>query len=243
MREGCRRDFALTTPSPASCGRGSLGCQQMFNRTRVTGNGKHCCKMRYLYATVLENQNSFMNKKIAQLGQFTTGDYYAGPFFRRTFWYVISRIFFQSFFPWPSSLKATLLRRFGAKVGNHLVVKPHVLIKFPWFLEIGHNVWLGEHSWIDNLVLVRLGDNVCISQGAYLMTGNHDYTAENFAYRLGPIVIEQGAWVGAHAIVAPGVTLSSHSVLTAGSVAVRDTDPYFIYQGNPAKPLRARAIR
>ena len=66
-----------------------------------------------------------------------------------------------------------------------------------------------------------------------LITGNHDYTKVDFPYRNSPIVIEDGAWVGAKAVVAPGVKIASHSILTLGTVITKDTEPYGIYQGNP----------
>jgi putative colanic acid biosynthesis acetyltransferase WcaF len=154
-----------------------------------------------------------------------------------------SRFFFNTSLPWPYKVKSLILKLFGAKVGDGLIVKPHVTIKYPWFLDVGNHVWFGEGAWIDNLARVQIGDQVCISQGAYLMTGNHDYSMETFDLRLGPIVIEDGAWVGAKAIVGPGVTMKSHSVLTAGSVANHNTEAYKIYQGNPAQMRRERVIR
>ena len=63
-----------------------------------------------------------------------------------------------------------------------VVIKPNVKIKYPWNLYIGNNSWLGEKVWIDNLDIVSVGNNCCISQGAYLLTGNHDYRSEYFGF-------------------------------------------------------------
>ena len=138
--------------------------------------------------------------------------------------------------------KILLLRLFGAKIGKGLVIKNNVTIKFPWKLIIGDNVWLGENCWIDNLDYVTIGNNVCISQGALLITGNHDYTKVDFPYRNAPIIIEDGAWIGAKSVVAPGVTIKSHSILTLGTICIKDTEPYAIYQGNPAVKIKTREI-
>jgi len=168
--------------------------------------------------------------------------YAPGSFLKRTIWYIVNWIFFKSSFPYPQIIKIFLLKVFGAKIGRNSGFKPSVNIKYPWFLEIGDNVWIGEDVWIDNLAQVRIGNNVCISQGVYLLTGNHDYKKETFDLIIGPITIEDGVWIGAKSIICPGITLKSHSVITAGSVMIKNSDPYTIYQGNPAVLLRKREI-
>jgi hypothetical protein len=93
---------------------------------------------------------------------------------------------------------------------------------------------VGENVWIDNLDTITIGNNCCLSQGAFLLCGSHDYTATTFDLMTKPIILEDGAWVGAKATVCPGVTMGSHSVLAAGSTATHNLDAYGIYQGNPA---------
>jgi putative colanic acid biosynthesis acetyltransferase WcaF len=151
-------------------------------------------------------------------------------------------IFFMSAVPYPNRLKTFLLRLFGAQVGRGVLVKPRVNIKYPWFLKIGDFTWIGEGTWIDNLATVKIGSNVCLSQGTYVCTGNHDYKKTTFDLILGPITIEDGVWVGARAVVGPNVTLGNHSVVTAGSVVAKNTEPYMIYQGHPAGAVRERTI-
>ena len=109
-------------------------------------------------------------------------------------------------------------------------------------MEIGDNVWIGENVWIDNLEQVKIGDNCCLSQGAMLLTGNHNYKKSTFDLLTGTITLEDGAWVGAQSTVCPGVTCKSHCILSVGSIATFDLEPYTIYQGNPAKPVRDRII-
>jgi putative colanic acid biosynthesis acetyltransferase WcaF len=91
-------------------------------------------------------------------------------------WMVVSALFFRHSLAIWNGAKVWWLRRFGAKVGKGVRLKPSVQIKFPWKLEIGNHCWIGEHVWIDNLAPVKLGNHVCLSQGAFLLTGNHNYT-------------------------------------------------------------------
>jgi putative colanic acid biosynthesis acetyltransferase WcaF len=75
-----------------------------------------------------------------------------------------------------------------------------------------------------------------------IIQGSHNYKRIDYPTMSGPVVLEEGSWVGAGAMVMLGATLKSHSVLSAGSVATKDLEPYMIYQGNPAQPVRERVI-
>ena len=164
------------------------------------------------------------------------------PFYKITLWYFVNALFVRPacipFMKW----KLFWLRLFGAKIGKGLCLKPCVLIKSPWNLVVGDYCWIGENVWIDNLDKVTIGSNVCISQGAMLLTGNHNYKVSSMPYRNAPIVVEDGAWIGAKSVVTAGVTIATHSVLTVGSVVTKNTEPYGIYQGNPARKVKERVI-
>lgn len=157
-------------------------------------------------------------------------------------WFVMNRIFINSYLPIPISIKVAILKIFGAKIGKGITIKPMVNIKAPWNLEIGDNVWIGECVWIDNIGAVRIGNNVCISQGALLLSGNHNYKKETFDLIVEDIVLKDGVWIGAKSIVCSGVTCFSHAVLSVNSVATHNLDAYQVYQGNPAKAVRERII-
>lgn len=162
---------------------------------------------------------------------------------KQTLWYFVNALFVRVSWNPFMGIKIVLLKAFGAKIGKGLVIKNNVCIKFPWKLTLGDNVWLGESCWIDNLDSVTIGNNVCISQGALLLTGNHDYTVSTFDYRNAPILIEDGAWIGAKAVVCPSVVVRTHAILTVGSIATKEMEAYGIYQGNPARMIRKRVIK
>lgn len=157
-------------------------------------------------------------------------------------WYLTNIIFFKSGFPFYGA-KRVILRLFGAKVGKGVVIKPHVSIKYPWRLRIGNYVWIGEKVWIDNLAKVTLKDNSCISQGAMLLCGNHNYKKSTFDLIVGEITLGEGAWVGAKAVVCPGVKLGDNSLLTVGSIATSSLEANWIYQGNPAQKVKVRELK
>ena len=157
-------------------------------------------------------------------------------------WYFVNVIFFNnSLFP-ISKLKVILLKVFGSKVGVGVFIKPSVNIKYPWKLVVGNNVWIGEGVWIDNLAKVTICDNVCISQGAMLLCGNHNYKKSSSDLIVGEITLEEGVWIGAKSVVCPGIICKSHSILTVGSIASNDLEPFGIYKGNPATKVKTREI-
>lgn len=164
------------------------------------------------------------------------------PFVVRACWVIIEALVLLNPVVTSYRIKRLVLRTFGARVGRNVVVKPNVHVKYPWRLELGDNAWLGERSWIDNFVTVRVGANSCISQGAYLCTGNHDWSDPAFRRIVSGITIGDGAWVGAFARIAPGVSVGTEAVVAFGAVLVEDAEPRGVYAGNPAVRTRLRTI-
>lgn len=160
----------------------------------------------------------------------------------RALWFFIGQPLLRFSLNPSSKLRRVLLRLFGAKVGAGVVIRAGVRVKYPWHLGIGDHTWIGEDCWIDNLGRVEIGANVCVSQGAYFCTGNHDWSDPAFGLIVKPITVEDGAWVGAKAVLAPGVTLGECAIAAAGSVVNRDIPAYEIHAGNPAGFVRRREI-
>jgi putative colanic acid biosynthesis acetyltransferase WcaF len=165
-----------------------------------------------------------------------------GNAMKRLLWFYVNALFLKSSLLPSSGFRVFLLRLFGAKIGEGVTIKPGVNVKYPWHLSIGNHTWIGENVWIDCLVPITIGSNVCLSQGAILLTGSHDYKKTAFNLLTAGMTLEDGVWIGAGAMVNLGVTVASHAVLTSGSVATKNLEPYTIYQGNPAVKIRKRLI-
>ncbi len=156
-------------------------------------------------------------------------------------WVLTQALLVSSALP-GSAHRRILLRMFGAKIGNGVVIKPRVRIKFPWRLRIEDNSWIGEGVWIDNLDDVSIGSNVCVSQGAYICTGSHNWKSRSFDLIVAPTQIGAGAWIAAKACLAPGIKIGEGAILSFASTAIHDLEPWFIYSGNPAIKKRARNV-
>lgn len=178
-----------------------------------------------------------------QLDRYSLGSYTPGaPYWKQLFWYFIGSPFVQSNWLPISSFKVWILRSFGAQIGEGVRIKPGVRIKFPWRLTIADHVWIGEDAWLDNLAQITIDSHVCISQGVYLCTGNHDWSDPSFQLKIDEIHIETSSWIAARAVIGPGVTIGKGAVLALGSVTGRSLNPMTIYAGNPAQPIKVRKI-
>jgi putative colanic acid biosynthesis acetyltransferase WcaF len=155
-------------------------------------------------------------------------------------WYGLKCVLFLTACPFPSALKRSVLRCFGARIGRGVVIKPRVNIHFPWKLSVGDYAWIGEEVCILNFEPVSIGAHCCVSQRAFLCTGNHDYRQPSMPYRNRPVVVEDGAWIGAQTFVAPGVTIGSEAVVAAGSVVTHDQPAGMVCAGNPSIPVKKR---
>ncbi len=175
-----------------------------------------------------------------RLSEFSNKGFSRGrPLVVELLWLLVQAAFVSSWLP-GSSHRCFLLRMFGARIGNGVNIKPGVRVKFPWRLHVGDHSWIGEDVWIDDLDDVWIGSNCCLSQGAYLCTGSHDWAKPSFDLRTGPIRIEDGAWIAARASVGPGVTIGEGAVLCLGSTATRNLPPWTINSGVPASVKGSR---
>ncbi len=136
-----------------------------------------------------------------------------------------------------------LLRRFGARVGQHVHTYGSSVVYMPWNLSIGDWSSLGEHAFIYNLGPVTIGAQATISGRAHLCAGTHDYTDPSMPLLKPPIVVEDQAWICADAFVGPGVTIGQGAVVAARAVVVKDIEPWSIVAGNPARRIKQRELK
>lgn len=132
------------------------------------------------------------------------------------------------------------------KMGKGSSVAPTALLRY------SHNITIGENTHINHLCglwagkqgIIKIGSNVLFGPGVYLVAANH-------RYKKGQLISEQegeqrfveignDVWIGANAIVLPGVKVGQGSVIGAGAVVTSDVPPYSVVAGNPAKIIKKR---
>jgi putative colanic acid biosynthesis acetyltransferase WcaF len=116
--------------------------------------------------------------------------------------------------PWQisSSLRAKVLRAFGATIGEGVIIRPRTRVKFPWKLTIGDRSWIGEGVWIHNQDQVTIGHDAVVSQDTFITTGSHNHRGD-MALITRPVTIEAGAWVTSRCVVTGGVTVGRSALV------------------------------
>lgn len=138
--------------------------------------------------------------------------------------------------------RAFVLRCFGAKIGRHCRLTSSMEVWMPSRLFMGNQVWIDKGVNLYNVERITIGDNAIISDGAYICTATHDITKRDFPLVTAPVTIGPSAWIAAHAIVLPGMTIGEGAVVAAGAVVVKDVEPWTVVGGNPARVIKKREI-
>jgi maltose O-acetyltransferase len=108
-------------------------------------------------------------------------------------------------------------------------------------VAIGERCFLNDGCRLDATAPITIGDDVYLGHDAALLTATHEIGAS--AHRAGallgrPITVERGAWIGARAVVLPGITIGAGAIIAAGAVVARSVPADTLVGGVPAQPIR-----
>ncbi|WP_156224060.1 acetyltransferase [Pseudactinotalea suaedae] len=131
-----------------------------------------------------------------------------------------------------SRLRVWALRRYGAKIGRGVIMRPRLRVKSPWNLEIGDRCWIGDGVWFHNRDRITIGSDVSVSQETYLTTGAHAFRTD-MALVTNPIVIEDGVWLTSRCVVLGGAHIGRSAVISPLTV-VRGKIPANAIVSSPA---------
>ena len=135
-----------------------------------------------------------------------------------------------------------LLTLFGMKHCGHVGVYPSCRVWAPWNIKLGSWVAIDDEVNLYSADKIKIGTKVAISREAFICTASHDITKPNRPLITAPITICDGVWIGARAIILPGVTVGEGAVVAAGAVVTKDVEPWTVVGGNPAKFLKKRVL-
>ena len=140
--------------------------------------------------------------------------------------------------PW----RILILKLFGAKLSGIPFVHSSARIQIPWNLTMWHRACLGELANAYSLGKIEILEGATVAQEAYLCTGTHDFQDTTLQLITDPIKIGKNSFIGARAIILPGVSIGDQAIVGAMSVVSKDVPDHQIVAGNPAKKIGERPI-
>ena len=142
-------------------------------------------------------------------------------------------------------VRAALLRLGGATIGKRCFVRGGLLIQESFRLKLGDDVFVNAGCCFDLSAPIVIGSRTQLAYQVTLMTGGHaigSHDSRAGAHRPEPIEIGEGVWIGARAIILPGVTIGAGAVVAAGALVTKDVPPDTLVAGVPAKPVRTLEV-
>lgn len=132
-----------------------------------------------------------------------------------------------------------LLEELFEQKNENLTVMPPFTVDFGPQVSLGKNIYINKNVNMVSLGGIRIEDNVLIGPKAIIISINHDQTVQNRRNLMPKSVhLKKNSWIGAGAIVLPGITIGENSIVGAGSVVTKDVPNNTVVVGNPAKVIK-----
>ena len=133
-----------------------------------------------------------------------------------------------------------MLKIFGAKLSGMPFIHSTARIQIPWNLTMKHRACLGERANAYSLGKIKIMEGATIAQESYLCTGTHDFNDPSLQLITKPITVGKNAFIGARAMILPGVSIGNQAIVGAMSVVSKDVPDHQIVAGNPAQKIGER---
>lgn len=147
---------------------------------------------------------------------------------------------------WMNAIPSHTIRRWyyrkvmGFKIEKNCAIFMHTTFGCAKGFTMGSDSIINSRCRIDQRGTIIIGKKVAIANEVNILTADHEFDSPDFTGRERPVVIEDYVWIGARAIILPGITLGKGSVVAAGSVVTKDVPPYSVVAGVPAKIVNTR---
>lgn len=145
------------------------------------------------------------------------------------------------------SIEHTIPRRSLGRVGSRVYIPRNVSFRFPKNIELGSDIALGPfvRLWASENARITIGAHALFGPGVTIITANHGFEARDEFIKQQPqrerdVRIGEDVWIGANAVILPGVTIGDGAIVSAGAVVNRDVEAFAIVGGVPARTIGTR---
>jgi len=158
-------------------------------------------------------------------------------------WWLVQAIAFPLSPHFLNGFRCGLLRLFGARIGQGVLIRPTARFTYPWKIEIGDYSWIGDDVVLYSLDDIQIGEHCVISQKSYLCTGSHDLQDPAFGLITAPIAIGNGVWIAADCFIGAGVEIGANAAIGVRSSVLSNMPEGQVCWGTPCKPRYKRVMK
>ncbi|WP_302014011.1 sugar O-acetyltransferase [uncultured Akkermansia sp.] len=143
--------------------------------------------------------------------------------------------------PGEEGLRREVAAELFGRMGEGCYLEPPLRCDYGFNIRLGDRVYVNFNLVVLDCAAVTIGNDVLIGPNVGIYTAGHpvdpDLRREGLEFAL-PVTIEDGVWIGGHAVIAPGVRIGRNSVIGAGSVVTKDIPANVVAVGNPCRVIR-----
>lgn len=158
-------------------------------------------------------------------------------------WWLVQASLFRGSPQFAYGFRRWLLRCFGMRVGQRVLLRPTVTVTYPWKVVIEDGAWIGDDVVLYSLGDIHIGRNAVVSQRSYVCAADHDHLQPDFPIRARPVQIADQVWIGSDVFVGPGVTVGTGSVVGARSSVFASLPGGMLCLGSPCRPVKPRLMQ
>lgn len=148
---------------------------------------------------------------------------------------------YNNLYPLDHDMRQAAICELLGKVGDNCIVEQPLFCTYGYNITVGDNFFLNVNCKLMDSGKITIGNNVYIAPNVCIITEEHAMDVEQRRAGLEythPVTISDNVWICAGAIVLPGVTIGSNSVIGAGSIVTKDIPPNCLAVGNPCRVIR-----
>lgn len=141
--------------------------------------------------------------------------------------------------------RVTIAPELRIYAGDRIAIRDDVFLAGSGRLKIGDRSTVNSGCILTAMDSIEIGSDVMLAPRVYVLDVDHNFSdrtkpISQQGYAIAPVIIDDGVWIGANAVITKGVKIGEGAIIAANAVVTRDVEPYSIVGGVPAKCIGKR---